>query len=209
MKKIGIMGGSFNPIHIGHLHLAESARVEFGLDQVIFVPTGDNPFKTANDEVDRRQRYKMVEMAISSNPNFFALPIEIDRYGKSYTIDTIQEIQKKFPESALYFITGADIMFEVTRWKQAELLLKNVVFITAFRPGCPKKKFKNRVRYLKKAYHARILKLVSTEMDIASTDIRKRIKTNKSIKYLLPESVEEYIKTQHLYQTKGKKIETI
>lgn len=203
-KKIGIMGGSFNPIHIGHLHLAESARVEFDLDQVIFVPTGDNPFKKSNFEVNREQRYHMVELAIQSNPYFTATRIEIERYGKSYTIDTIREIKKLYPDADLYFIAGADIMFEVTRWREAATLMKNITFITTYRPGYKKHKFKSQIRYLRKAYNAKILKMVSSEMDIASTDIRKRIKLNKSVRYLLTDSVEEYIRENGLYRVKEK-----
>ncbi len=204
MEKIGIMGGSFNPIHIGHLHLAESARVEFGLDQVIFIPTGDNPLKNTNAEVDRSQRYHMVELAIASNPYFSATPIEIKRYGNSYTIDTVREIQKAHPGAVIYFITGADIMFEVTKWRESRELMRAMIFITAFRPGYPKTKFNKRIHTLRKEYHARILKLVSSEMDIASTDIRSRIKEGKSIKYLIPEPVEAYIVENGLYLPKEK-----
>ncbi|MBR0383506.1 MAG: nicotinate-nucleotide adenylyltransferase [Eubacteriaceae bacterium] len=198
-QKIGIMGGSFNPIHIGHLHLAESARIEFGLDLVIFVPTGDNPFKHKNDGIDREHRYRMVELAIASNPYFAATRIEIDRYGNSYTIDTVRDLKSRLPEDDLFLITGADIVFELPKWREAEELMQSVAFISAYRPGYPKRKFDRQIKTLQKKYGARIYKLLSSEMDVASTDIRKRLSNNQSIRYLIPENVEAYIRENHLY----------
>ena len=198
-QRIGIMGGSFNPIHIGHLHLAESARIEFGLDLVIFVPTGDNPFKHKNDGIDREHRYRMVELAIASNPYFAATRIEIDRYGNSYTIDTVRDLKSKLPEDDLFLITGADIVFELPKWREAEELMQSVAFISAYRPGYPKRKFDRQIKTLQKKYGARIYKLLSSEMDVASTDIRKRLSNNQSIRYLIPENVEAYIRENHLY----------
>lgn len=198
-QKIGIMGGSFNPIHIGHLHLAESARIEFGLDLVIFVPTGDNPFKHKNDGIDREHRYRMVELAIASNPYFAATRIEIERYGNSYTIDTVRELKSRLPEDDLFLITGADIVFELPKWREAEELMQSVAFISAYRPGYPKRKFDRQIKTLQKKYGARIYKLLSSEMDVASTDIRKRLSNNQSIRYLIPENVEAYIRENHLY----------
>ncbi|MBQ3334149.1 MAG: nicotinate-nucleotide adenylyltransferase [Eubacteriaceae bacterium] len=198
-QKIGIMGGSFNPIHIGHLHLAESARIEFGLDLVIFVPTGDNPFKHKNDGIDREHRYRMVELAIASNPYFAATRIEIERYGNSYTIDTVRDLKSRLPEDDLFLITGADIVFELPKWREAEELMQSVAFISAYRPGYPKRKFDRQIKTLQKKYGARIYKLLSSEMDVASTDIRKRLSNNQSIRYLIPENVEAYIRENHLY----------
>ena len=193
------MGGSFNPIHIGHLHLAESARIEFGLDLVIFVPTGDNPFKHKNDGIDREHRYRMVELAIASNPYFAVTRIDIERYGNSYTIDTVRDLKSRLPEDDLFLITGADIVFELPKWREAEELMQSVAFISAYRPGYPKRKFDRQIKTLQKKYGARIYKLLSSEMDVASTDIRKRLSNNQSIRYLIPENVEAYIRENHLY----------
>ncbi len=198
-QRIGIMGGSFNPIHIGHLHLAESARIEFDLDLVIFVPTGDNPFKHKNDGIDREHRYRMVELAIASNPYFAATRTEIERFGNSYTIDTIRDIKRRLPDDDLFLITGADIVFELPKWREAEELMQSVAFISAYRPGYPKRKFDRQIKFLKEKYGAQIYKLLSSEMDVASTDIRTRIQNNKSIRYLIPENVEAYIRENNLY----------
>ena len=153
MEKIGIMGGSFNPIHLGHLHLAESARVEFHLDKVIFIPTGDNPFKQTNVSVTRQQRFEMVNMAIASNAKFASASIELERHGKSYTIDTIREIKKMYPQSELYFITGADIMFEITQWRSAEELLQSINFITTTRSRSEERRVGKECRSRWSPYH--------------------------------------------------------
>ena len=200
MKKIGLLGGSFNPIHTGHLLLAESARCEYQLDKIIFIPTGSNPFKENIKKIRRKDRMNMVKLAIASNPFFDISDIEIKREGKSYTIDTINELSQQYKDAEFYFITGADIMFEITRWREAETLLRNVTFVTSFRPGYSHKKLDQQIEKLKAEYNTKILKLISSEMDIASSDIRNRIKENRSYKYLIPESVEAYIKEHHLYQ---------
>lgn len=207
MKKIGLLGGTFNPIHTGHLLLAETAKDHFDLDRVIFIPAGKNPFKKRNKGITRKQRLEMVELAIASNPSFEVSTIELDRPGISYTIDTITEIQKNYPECELYFITGADIMFEITLWKGAETLLRSVKFITTFRPGYSHTKLDACIKTLQSDYHAQIFKLFNKEMDIASSDIRQRLKDGHSIRYLLPESVEDYIRKNRLYlseDTEGK-----
>jgi len=198
-EKIGLLGGSFNPIHTGHLLLAESARDQFELDRVIFIPTGNNPFKISQDDISREHRLKMVELAIEDNAQFEVMTHEIDQQGITYTIDTIEEIKKSFPEGDFYFITGADLMFEITLWKGAPELLKSVKFITTFRPGYSHEKLDNRIQELQEIYEASIFKLYATEMDIASSDIRSRIKNGYSIRYLLPKAVEEYIYKEKLY----------
>lgn len=198
-KKIGLLGGSFNPIHTGHLLLAESARDQFKLDRVLFIPTGNNPFKLSQDEIPRDHRLKMVELAIENNQYFEVLRHEIDQSGITYTIDTVTAVKKKYPHCDFYFIAGADLMFEITLWKGAPELLKSVQFITTFRPGYSHEKLDARIDELEEIYDATIHKLYATEMDIASSDIRARIKNGYSIRYLMPESVETYIYQQRLY----------
>jgi len=207
-QKIGLLGGSFNPIHTGHLLLAESARDQYELDKVLFIPTGNNPFKISQDEISREHRLRMVELAIADNPYFEVMTHEIDQMGITYTIDTVEEIKKIFPEGDFYFITGADLMFEITLWKGAPELLKSVKFITTFRPGYSHEKLDNRIEGLQEIYEASIFKLYTTEMDIASSDIRSRIKNGYSIRYLLPRAVEEYIYTEKLYISKQGQRET-
>lgn len=198
-KKIGLLGGSFNPIHTGHLLLAESARDQYELDKVLFIPTGNNPFKLSQDEISREHRLKMVELAIEGNMYFEILTLEIDQEGITYTIDTINKIKEIYRDCDFYFIAGADLMFEITLWKGAPELLKAVKFITTFRPGYSHDRLDVRIQELQDIYGASIFKLYTTEMDIASSDIRSRIKNGYSIRYLLPDSVETYIREYGLY----------
>ncbi len=198
-KKIGLLGGSFNPIHIGHLLLAESARDKFQLDKVLFIPTGNNPFKLSQDEIPKEDRLTMVELAIKSNDAFDISTYEINQSGVTYTIDTIKAIKKKYPNCDFYFIAGGDLMFEINMWKNAPELLKSVQFITSFRPGYSQEKLNERIDELKECHNAIIHKLYMIEIDIASSDIRTRIKNGLSIRYLVPERVESYIYQHELY----------
>ncbi|MGL4606460.1 MAG: nicotinate-nucleotide adenylyltransferase [Eubacteriaceae bacterium] len=199
-EKIGLLGGSFNPIHTGHLLLAESARDQFELNKVLFIPTGNNPFKLSEDDISRNHRLNMVALAIEGNPNFEIVTEEIDRPGITYTIDTIEKLEKAYQNVDFYFITGADIMFEITLWKGALQLLKTVKFITTFRPGYSHDKLDSRIEELRDIYDASIFKLYAPEMDISSSDIRSRVKNGYSIRYLLPGLVENYIVENNIYR---------
>ncbi|HAE61085.1 MAG TPA: nicotinic acid mononucleotide adenylyltransferase [Eubacteriaceae bacterium] len=198
--KVGILGGTFNPIHYGHLLLAESARDRLGMDKVVFIPTGNNPFKTTDGDIDADHRCEMTKRGIASNDYFEISDIEIKRQGYTYTIDTLRELEKDYSDDELYLIVGADIVFEIDAWKSAEEVLKKISLVTTFRPGYDQERLDIRVEELKELYRARILKLYTPEMDISSSEIRSRVKHGYSIKYLLPESVEEYIYQQNLYR---------
>jgi nicotinate-nucleotide adenylyltransferase len=201
MKKIGLMGGSFNPIHYGHLLLAESARDKLQLDKVIFIPNGSNPLKDNPANLENQHRYNMVALAIESNPFFTISDIEIDQEGYTYTIDTVNALsEKENDEVVYYFITGSDIMFEITRWKGVDELFDKVNFITTFRPGNNQAELDERIADLENVYNACIDKMSAPEMDISSSDIRSRVKNGYSIRYLLPEAVEEYITEHELYR---------
>jgi len=203
MKKIGLMGGTFDPIHHGHLLLAEAARETFSLDKVIFIPTGANPFKEKSDPLDRVHRYKMVQLATQSNQYFDVSTIELDRPGTTYTIDTIEKIAGKEKDTDFYFITGADVILEITKWKNYQELFSKVFFITAFRPGYPHQKLDEEIAFLQKKYNARIYKLYTEEMEIASSVIRKRCSEGQSVRYFLPDNVIEYMDDHRLYKTIG------
>lgn len=198
--KIGVLGGTFNPIHYGHLLLAESARDRLGLDKVLFIPTGNNPMKTTDWDIDARYRYEMTKKGIEGNNYFEALDIEVTREGYTYTIDTLVELEKMYPDEEIYFIVGADIIFEIDSWKRADEVLAKITLVTTFRPGYDQDRLDRRVEELRELYGVRILKLYAPEMDISSSEIRSRVKHGYSIKYLLPESVEEYIGEKGLYR---------
>lgn len=199
MEKIGIMGGSFNPVHTGHLLLAQSAWYTFGLDRVIFMPVKENPFKAVTNMACDEDRFEMLKLATAQDPVFEVSDMELKRKGVTYTIDTLREMQCIYPDAAFYFITGGDIVFELPRWKEVDTLLKEAVFITACRPGYSGRGVKRCITALRKDYEARILELVTPEMEISSTNIRARVKRGEPVRYLVPPVVADYIQKKGLY----------
>ncbi|AIS52110.1 nicotinate-nucleotide adenylyltransferase NadD [Thermoanaerobacter kivui] len=199
--KLGIMGGTFDPIHYGHLVTAEAVRFEFGLDKVIFVPAGNPPHKIKRKVTDKKHRYLMTILATITNPFFEVSTIEIDSEGYTYTIDTIKEFKKIYGEKTqLYFITGADAVLEILNWKSADELLKLCHFVAATRPGIEGNRIDEELNKIKEIYGKIIYKVTVPSLAISSTDIRKRVAEGRPIKYLLPESVERYIQKYGLYK---------
>ncbi|HHY13329.1 MAG TPA: nicotinate-nucleotide adenylyltransferase [Thermoanaerobacterales bacterium] len=201
MAKIGIMGGTFDPIHYGHLVTAEAVRSNFGLDIVLFVPTGRPPHKKTYKVTDSVHRYLMTVLATVTNPFFEVSRVEIDREGFSYTVDTIKELKEIYGESSdLYFISGADAILEIITWKRVDELLDLCYFVAATRPGYELKELDGEIDKIRNLHEKQLFSLEVPAMAISSTDIRKRVKEGRSIKYLLPESVEYYIKKNKLYK---------
>lgn len=203
--KLAIMGGTFDPIHMGHLLTAEAARVHYGFDHVIFVPSGQPPHKDRKDITAPAHRYVMTILATMNNPHFHVSPFEVERKRPSYTIDTVKFFFEQYGDKAeLFFITGADAMQEILTWKAVPELLETCQFIAAARAGCCFKSLANVTKELGAAGQNRIHCFATPEIDISSTAIRERLKENKSIKYLVPETVEQYIYSQQLYGCNGK-----
>ncbi|MBQ3287634.1 MAG: nicotinate-nucleotide adenylyltransferase [Firmicutes bacterium] len=199
VKRLGIMGGTFDPIHYGHLVTAEAARTRFRLDQVVFVPSGRPPHKTGGT-TDASDRLVMTQMAIVTNPGFSLSDIEAKRDGYSYSIDTVREFFDIYgPELELFFITGADAILGIPTWKDAADLLNMCTFIAASRPGFDLAELNK----LPLAWLERIRLFEIPALAISSTDIRRRVKNGDSIKYLLPEPVEHYILRYGLYREEG------
>lgn len=201
-KRVGIMGGTFDPVHQGHLVTAEAARSEFCLNKVVFVPSGHPPHKAGVTISDKEHRYIMTVLATAANPFFEVSRTEIDRPGESYAIDTVRYFKSKMKaDSELYFITGADAILEIVTWKDVEELFANCTFIAATRPGYLLNEMKKKLLTKLSQYHLkRIIPLEVPAMAISSTDIRERVKNQRTIKYLLPESVENFIQKNDLYQ---------
>ena len=203
-KKIGIMGGTFNPVHHGHLVTAQEALDQFGLDEVIFIPTGDPPHKIEDLLAHAEDRYLMTVIATSSNSSFFVSRIEIDRTGKSYTIDTVKELRKIYSSgSELYFITGADAILEILTWKNTREIVTLTKFIAATRPGYDLSKIKELKTTLFDSEDKADRKIFIMEIPalaISSTNIRKRIKNGRPVNYLVPEGVNNYILKHGLYK---------
>jgi nicotinate-nucleotide adenylyltransferase len=203
-KVLGIMGGTFNPIHYGHLVAAETARVDFNMEKIIFVPSSIPPHKMREGLIDARLRYEMTELAVASNPHFEVSSIELNRPGPSYTIDTILEFREIYGECCdIYFITGADAILEILSWKDIEHLLKLCTFVAVTRPGYDVHKLKQKIRDIQLKYGAAIHMLSGPGVAISSTEIRERCSKGKSIKYLVPELVEEFIIRTGLYMRSG------
>lgn len=198
-KKIGIMGGTFNPIHYGHLMIAEDARCFCELDEVIFMPSGNSYMKEADAILDGRLRLEMVKRAVCTNPCFSFSDMEINREGNTYTYETMEELQKKYPEAGLYFIMGADNLFTVEKWKYSERVLKACTLIAASRGEVSYDALKMQARHLKEAYQAEIILLPERKMDISSTEIRERIISGQSVRYMTPEGVCDFIRERQLY----------
>lgn len=199
-RRIGILGGTFDPIHVGHLMTAEAVRDEFGLDKVIFVPAAVPPHKMDQQVTEARHRYLMTVLATNSNPHFDVSTIEMDRPGPSYTIDTIYELKRQYGENTdLFFITGADAIAEIPTWDRIEELLGLCQFIAAARPGFLPN-VDNIREYFGELGSARIHRLETPELEISSTNIRDRVERGFSIKYIVPSAVENYIYKEGLYK---------
>lgn len=198
MQRLGIMGGTFDPIHYGHLLMAEEARQAFALDEVVFVPNGRPAHKKAYLVSSPEDRYAMTLLATGSNPCFSASRIEIERPGLSYTIDTLREFRRMYPElDALYFITGADAVLEILTWHEYDKLVQECRFIAVTRPGFVLERL---AEIVDAAFLDRVHFLPIPHLEISSTDIRRRVREGRSIKYLTPEPVEAYVEQQSLYK---------
>ncbi len=196
--RIGIMGGTFNPIHYGHLVTAEEALSQFKLDKVVFMPAGVPPHKRDKEVLPPEERYLLTVIATASNPKFVVSRLETERKGPSYTVDTLLELHKKYgPETDLFFITGADAVWEILTWKDAEKLVELTEFIAATRPGYSLEKFK-KLHVLpegegREKGKPKVSIMEIPALAISSTDIRKRVREGRPIGYLVPEGVASYI----------------
>ncbi|SDG21426.1 nicotinate-nucleotide adenylyltransferase [Desulfosporosinus hippei] len=199
LNRLGIMGGTFDPIHYGHLVAAEMARAEFKLSKVLFIPTGKPPHKDRRDVSDAKLRYEMVKLATEDNLAFGVSSLEIEREGPSYTVETLRVLRRTYPEHELYFITGSDALLEIFSWRESEEILSMIEFIGAARPGFDAKDFLLKVQHEHPESQGKIHYLEVPALAISSTDIRARVQRGEPIRYLLPEPVRLYLEKQGLY----------
>ena len=186
-QKIGIMGGTFNPIHYGHLLLAQAALESLSLDKILFMPSGNSYMKEASRILSGELRGQMVRLALKENPDFIFSDLELQRQGPTYTCDTLAALRAQNPQSRYYFILGEDNLLTIKQWKNPEFILKNCVIAGA-------------VRESEKEFQADIRILPARRIDLSSTEIRERLRNGHSVRYMLPESVIEYIAENNLYK---------
>ena len=199
MIKTGIMGGTFNPIHIGHLIAAEEACLELKLDRIIFIPTGNPPHKIKNEVISSRERYEMTALAIKDNSKFIVSDIETNRKGLCYSCDTLLKLNKLYPDNEFYFIIGFDTLKDLDSWKNISKVFKMCKFVVVNRDN---NKFEmNEEIKAKKAHYGADIDIVHIpSVDISSTDIRNRIKKGQNIRYMVPDEVYNYIIQNGLYR---------
>jgi len=190
------MGGTFDPIHYGHLVTAEEALVQFALDEVVFVPTGQPWMKEGRAVSPVEDRYLMTVIATASNPRFRVSRTEVDRDGPTYTVDTLRALAAENPDAELYFITGADAMFEIFEWKDPDEVLALAHFIAATRPGYDLRRFEASGS----TRHLNVSVMNIPALAISSTDVRERAGEGRPIRYLVPEGVKSYIEKVGLYR---------
>ncbi|MCD7778287.1 MAG: nicotinate-nucleotide adenylyltransferase [Clostridiales bacterium] len=200
MENIGIMGGTFDPIHLGHLALAETVRDELDLDKVIFVPTGEPPHKDNGNLGSGEDRFYMTVLACKDNPCFEVSRIELDREGTTYSVDTVKALKELYPvDTKFYFILGADSLMELENWREPKTLMSLCSFAAVGRPGFKGKKVESQIKKLREKYKADIVYVEGIRLEISSTDIRTKIASGKSVRYIIPESISEYIENKGLY----------
>lgn len=195
--RLGVMGGTFDPIHHGHLVTAEEALGQFRLDTVVFVPTGQPWMKEERKVTSSEHRYLMTVIATSSNPRFTVSRVDIEREGPTYTADTLRALQDEYGrETDLFFVTGADAVLEIFQWKDPQEILELAHVIAATRPGYDIARFEAEAP----TSHPNISVMDVPALAISSTDIRRRVQEGSSVRYLVPEAVQTYIEKWELYR---------
>lgn len=198
--KIAILGGTFNPLHLGHMLIAEDAMDAVNLDKVIFIPCSIPPHKSESDLLPGHHRMAMVQLGIAGDSRFEALSIEIDRGGPSYSVDTLRHVRQEYPHDQIFFIVGSDNFQDIGHWNRFSELVKLCEFLVIERPGCPLKLPPPSVP----ADQLASLKYTVFEgptISISSSEVRRRFHEGKNVSHLIPSPVYDYARTHHLYST--------
>lgn len=200
MKRYGMMGGTFNPIHLAHLYIAYEAKETLNLDKVIFMVAGNPPHKKESSVIDSNYRYDMVKMAIKDYPGFEISDYEIQKQGYSYTYETLKYLKGDEGEVELFFIAGADSLMDIEKWKNPELVLSNCTFVAFNRGEYTKEALERQKKKLQDKYNSNIILLDISNLDISSSMIRERIINGKRVDFFIPEKVKKYIEQNKLYR---------
>lgn len=201
LQKVGIMGGTFDPIHTGHLILAEAAYEAFQLDYVLVMPNGNPPHKPGQVQVSMENRIRMTELGIADNPHLRLSDCENTPLDYHYTYQTLEYLTAANPDTEYYFILGADSLMSFDSWKEPGRICKNCIILAATRYRMEHKDLQKQIQHLTQLFNARIYLLETPNIDISSHMIRERLRLGKSIKYYVPAAVEAYILEQGFYQT--------
>ncbi len=200
MSKVGIMGGTFNPIHFAHLILAESAYEELKLDKVLFMPSKKPPHKLQESIASDEHRTRMIELAIRDNRHFELSCMELKREGITYTADTLKELNKKNPQDEFFFIMGADSLFQIEDWWKPQQIFHLSDIVAAVRDHATRQEITEQMNHLTVIFGARIHLLYTPNMDISSNMLRQYLRSGKTIRYYVPDSVFQYIRKHDLYK---------
>ncbi len=199
-KRIGIMGGTFDPIHVGHLILGEKAYEQLKLDKVWFMPSGNPPHKRHREgRATDEQRVAMVEKAIAGNPHFALSLIEMNEDGYSYTYRTLERLSSEHPDTEYFFIIGADSLYSFSSWMEPERICRACTLVAAVRDHVPAESLDRQLQKLREEFHGRFLKLDTLNIDISSELLRQWVREGKSLRYYVPNEVAEYIHEKGIY----------
>lgn len=200
-KRVGIMGGTFDPIHIGHLILGETAYEQFELNHVLFMPAGNPPHKqNRSHRASDEQRSEMVRRAIASNPHFSLSLQEMNEDGFTYTYRTLERLCQEHPDTDYYFILGADSLFDFDKWREPGRICGACTVVVATRNHTSVERLDQTISYLEKKYHGVFYKLNSLNIDVSSAMLRSWIAGKRTVKYYVPDSVIDYIRENHIYE---------
>ena len=202
-RKIGLMGGTFNPIHIAHLILAENAYHEYGLDEIIFLPNGIPPHKRNAHIAPDDDRLAMVRLAVEGIPYFSVSDMEMVREGLSYSSDTLLELRSAHPDCEYYFIMGGDSIEQFETWHRPDIILANCIVLAAIREQSDEEEFDRQIASLCQKYGADIRKLSIPRLDLSSSEIRKRVREGMSVRFMVPQAVLDYMTEKGLYQSEN------
>ena len=199
-KRVGIMGGTFNPVHIGHLLIAEQSYHEYGLDYVLFMPAGHPPHKQQERIIKNEDRLAMVLLATEDVPYFKVSDYELKKEGLSYTWETLSYFTRTAPENDYYFIMGADSVKDLEHWRHPEIILQKAHVLAAVRGDTDLVALRREADQLEQKYNTKISLLGAPELDISSRELRDRVVQGASIRFMVPEKVRKYILDHGLYQ---------
>ena len=209
MKKVGIMGGTFDPIHIGHLILGENAYQQLGLSRVVFMPSGNPPHKKDREgRASDEQRMDMVKLAIASNTHFKFSSMEMNEDGYSYTYLTLEKLNEKHPDTRYYFIIGADSLFDFKGWRNPQRICDACTLVVATRNHTSDEELDKAIADVRETFGADIVKLNTENIDVSSHQLRDWIAAGKTVKYYAPDEVINYIKSYHVYDGLAETVNT-